>query len=213
MPDTERTSWLPLIGLFLAQVLMSFNVAALPISLGGMVEDFGVPPTTASSTIVVYGLAVAALVMTGAKLGQRIGWTLIFRCVLVVFAASSVAMIASQTVAWVIVGQLLAGAAAAIIVPSLVALIAENYRGQQQATAVGSLGSARALSGVSAFLIGGTLGTFVGWRPIFVITLALAKVVFWLSYAVLVGICGWSLQPRCRAHWDVVHDCRPCDES
>ncbi|HJB09389.1 MAG TPA: MFS transporter [Candidatus Brachybacterium merdavium] len=172
-----------MIGLFLAQVLMSFNVAALPISLGGMVEDFGVPPTVASSTIVVYGLAVAALVMTGAKLGQRIGWALIFRCVLGVFAASSLAMILSRTVTWAIIGQLLAGAAAAIIVPALVALIAENYRGPQQATAVGSLGSARAFSGVSAFLIGGTLGTFVGWRPIFVITLALAIVVFALSFS------------------------------
>jgi len=183
-PGTEpdRTSWTPMIGLFLAQVLMSFNVAALPISLGGMVEDFGVPPTVASSTIVVYGLAVAALVMTGAKLGQRIGWTLIFRCVLVVFAASSLTMILSNTVTWAIIGQLLAGTAAAIIVPSLVALIAENYRGSQQATAVGSLGSARAFSGVSAFLIGGTLGTFVGWRPIFLITLALAITVFALSF-------------------------------
>src|SRR5690625_7886342 len=117
-------------------------------------------------TIVVYGLAVAALVMTGATLGERIGWALIFRCVLGVFAASSLAMILSRTVTWAIIGQLLAGAAAAIIVPALVALIAENYRGPQQATAVGSLGSARAFSGVSAFLIGGTLGTFVGWRPI-----------------------------------------------
>ncbi|WP_232820248.1 MFS transporter [Brachybacterium sp. YJGR34] len=183
MADARRASWLPMIGLFLAQVLMSFNVAALPISLGGMVEDFGVPPTVASSTIVVYGLAVAALVMTGAKLGQRIGWTLIFRCVLGVFAASSLVMIVSPTVTWAIVGQLLAGAAAAIIVPSLVALIAENYHGAQQATAVGSLGSARAFSGMSAFLIGGTLGTFVGWRPIFVITLALAIAVFVLSFS------------------------------
>lgn len=178
----ERRSWAPMIGLFLAQVLMSFNVAALPISLGGMVEDFGVPPTVASSTIVVYGLAVAALVMTGAKLGQRIGWVLIFRVVLAVFAASSLLMIFSRTVAWVITGQLLAGAAAAIIVPALVALIAENYRGAQQAAAVGSLGSARAFSGMSAFLIGGTLGTFVGWRPIFSITLGLAVIVFALTF-------------------------------
>lgn len=178
----ERRSWAPMIGLFLAQVLMSFNVAALPISLGGMVEDFGVPPTVASSTIVVYGLAVAALVMTGAKLGQRIGWVLIFRMVLVVFAASSLLMIFSRTVTWVIAGQLLAGAAAAIIVPALVALIAENYRGAQQAAAVGSLGSARAFSGMSAFLIGGTLGTFVGWRPIFIITLGLAVIVFALTF-------------------------------
>ncbi|GAA1829452.1 MFS transporter [Agromyces salentinus] len=178
----ERRSWAPMVGLFLAQVLMSFNVSALPISLGGMVEDFGVPPTVASTTIVVYGLAVAALVMTGAKLGQRIGWVLIFRCVLVVFAASSLIMIFSPTIGWAIAGQALAGSAAAIIVPALVALIAENYRGTQQATAVGSLGSARAFSGISAFLIGGTLGTLVGWRPIFFITLALAIAVFALSF-------------------------------
>jgi hypothetical protein len=49
-------------------------------------------------------------------------------------------------------------------VPALVALIAENYHGPQQATAIGSLGSARAISGVSAFFIGGALGSLVGWR-------------------------------------------------
>ena len=63
-PAPTKTSWMPLVSLFLAQVLMSFNVAALPISLGGMVSEFGVPPTVASTTIVMYGLAVAALVMT-----------------------------------------------------------------------------------------------------------------------------------------------------
>lgn len=178
----ERRSWVPMVCLFLAQILMSFNVAALPISIGGMVADFGVPPTVASSTIVVYGLVVAALVMTGAKLGQRIGWVLIFRCVVAVFAVSSLMMILASTITWAIAGQVLAGAAAAIIVPSLVALIAENYRGNQQATAIGSLGSARALSGISAFLIGGTLGTLVGWRPVFMIVLALAIAVFLFSF-------------------------------
>ncbi len=36
---------------------MSFNVATLPIPLGGMVEDFGVPPTVASSTSGVFALS------------------------------------------------------------------------------------------------------------------------------------------------------------
>ncbi|WP_264030975.1 MFS transporter [Cellulosimicrobium sp. SH8] len=182
-PATEdRRSWVPMVGLFLAQVLMSFNVAALPVSLGGMVEDFGVPPTVASTTIVVYGLAVAALVMTGAKLGQRIGWVAIFRVVVATFAGSALLMILSPTVAWAITGQAVAGASAAIIVPALVALIAENYRGPQQATAIGSLGSARAVSGMSAFFIGGALGTLIGWRPTFAIVLALAVAVFVLSF-------------------------------
>ncbi|WP_244632492.1 MULTISPECIES: MFS transporter [unclassified Microbacterium] len=192
-----KTSWLPMVSLFLAQVLMSFNVAALPISLGGMVGEFGVPPTVASTTIVMYGLAVAALVMTGAKLGQRIGWVLIFRVVIALFAGSAVMMLVAPTIAWAIAGQAVAGAAAAIIVPSIVALIAENYRGPQQATAIGAIGSARAISGVSAFLIGGTLGTLVGWRPMFFIVLGIAVLVFALSFTLR----GDRGTPRSASTW------------
>ncbi|WP_024803586.1 MFS transporter [Nocardia sp. BMG51109] len=181
-PPDERRSWLPMAGLFLAQVLMSFNVAALPVSLGGMVDDFDSAPTVVSSTIVVYGLAVAALVMVGAKLGQRIGWVLTFRVVIATFGVSAVMMVLSPSIAWAIAAQAVAGASAAIIVPSLVALIAENYHGGQQATAIGSLGSARALSGVSAFLIGGALGTLVGWRPVFAIVIGIAVLVFVFSF-------------------------------
>jgi predicted MFS family arabinose efflux permease len=178
----HRASWAPMIALALAQVLMSFNVSSLPVSLGGMVQDFGVPPTTVSTAIVTYGLVVAALVMTGAKLGQRFGWVRVFRVVIGVFLLAMVLMTLAPNVGTVITAQALAGASAAIIVPSLVALIAENYEGDQQATAVGSLGSARAASGVSAFLIGGLLGTFIGWRPVFAILIALAVVVFVLSF-------------------------------
>jgi len=178
----RRASWVPMIGLFLAQILMSYNVSALPVSLGGMVDTFGVPPTDVSTAIVTYGLVVAALVMVGAKIGQRVGWVLMFRIVIALFAVSAVLMIAAPTVGFVILAQALAGASAAIIVPSLVALIAENYHGAQQATAIGSLGSARALAGVSAFLIGGTLATLVGWRQVFLVVLLLAVAVFVLSF-------------------------------
>lgn len=186
MSDTtapvQRASWVPMIGLFLAQILMSYNVSALPVSLGGMVDTFGVPPTAVSTAIVTYGLVVAALVMVGAKIGQRVGWVIVFRVVVVVFAASALMMILAGGVGWVIFAQALAGASAAIIVPSLVALIAENYHGPQQATAIGSLGSARALAGVTAFLVGGTLATLVGWRQVFIVVLLLAIAVFLLSF-------------------------------
>ena len=179
----ERASWRPMIALFLAQVLMSFNVAALPVSIGGMVEDFGVPPTDVSTAIVMYGLFVAALVMVGAKIGQRVGWVRTFRTVIGGFLVAEVLMVVSPSIGWVIGAQALAGASAALIVPSLVALIAENYHGPQQATAIGSLGSARAISGVSAFFIGGALGTLVGWRPVFAILIGIAVIGFVLSFS------------------------------
>jgi MFS family permease len=93
----ERASWRPMIALFLAQVLMSFNVAALPVSIGGMVEDFDVPPTDVSTAIVMYGLFVAALVMVGAKLGQRVGWVRIFRIVIGLFAVAELMMVVAPT--------------------------------------------------------------------------------------------------------------------
>jgi MFS family permease len=139
-----QESWVPMITIALGQMIMSFNVASLPVALGGMVNSFGVPPTTIATGIVAYSMLVAGFVMLGAKLIQRYGATRVFRAAIVVFCASQVLMTFSPTANMMIAAQALCGAAGAVIVPSLVALIAQNYKGRQQATAVGALGSARA---------------------------------------------------------------------
>lgn len=182
-PDTEaHGSWLPMVAIALGQVLMSFNVAALPVAMGGMVASFNVPPTTVATGIVMYSMLVAGFVMLGAKLNQRFGALVVFRAVVVLFGVAQVVMTFSPNAATMITAQGMSGAAGAALVPSLVALIAENYRGSQQATALGALGSARAGAGVAAFLIGGVLGTFIGWRPVFGILIGLAGIVFLLSF-------------------------------
>jgi MFS family permease len=171
-----------MIAIALGQMIMSFNVASLPVSMGGMVESFNVPPTTVATGIVAYSLAVAGFVMLGAKLCQRFGPVVVFRTVVAMFGVAMVVMTLSPAASVMISAQLLAGLAASVIVPSLVALIAHHYHGEQQATAVGALGSARAAAGVAAFLLGGLLGTFVGWRPLFGILIVVAGVVFLLSF-------------------------------
>src|SRR6202012_4646638 len=88
----------------------------------------------------------------------------------------------SPTASAMITAQALCGASAAVRVPGLVALIAENYSGRQQATAVGALGSARSAAGVLAFVIGGILGTSIGWRPAFGILIAVSAIAFFLSF-------------------------------
>jgi predicted MFS family arabinose efflux permease len=181
-PATEaRESWVPMVTISLGQMLMSFNVASLPVAMGGMVKSFDVPPTTVATGIVMYSMLVAGFVMLGAKLNQRFGALHVFRTVVVLFGVAQVVMTFSPSASLMIVAQGMSGAAGAALVPSLVALIAENYRGAQQATALGALGSARAGAGVLAFLIGGILGTYIGWRPAFGILIAVAALVFLLS--------------------------------
>ena len=181
-PDEVPDSWVPMIAIALGQMIMSFNVASLPVAMGGMVESFNVPPTTIATGIVAYSMLVAGFVMLGAKLTQRFGALRVFRIAVVVFGAGQVLMTFSPTASFMIAAQAMCGAAGAVIVPSLVALIAENYRGRQQATALGALGSARAAAGVAAFLIGGVLGPFLGWRPVFGILIAVSALVFVLSF-------------------------------
>jgi len=179
---TSQESWVPMIAIALGQVLMSFNVASLPVALSGMVKSFNVPPTTVATGIVMYSMAVAGFVMLGAKLNQRFGALHVFRTVVVLFGAAQTLMTFSPSATLMITAQGLCGAAGAALVPSLVALIAENYRGPQQATAIGALGSARAGAGVAAFLIGGILGTQVGWRPAFGLLIGLSGIVLLLSF-------------------------------
>src|SRR6201999_1426591 len=156
-----QSSWVPMIAIALGQMIMSFNVASLPVALGGMVKSFGVPPTTVATGIVAYSMLVAGFVMLGAKLAQRYGALQVFRAAVVLFFISQIMMTFSPTAAVMIAAQALCGAGGAVIVPSLVALIAENYAGRQQATALGALGSARAGAGRSAFVRGGVLGAHV----------------------------------------------------
>ena len=171
-----------MIAIALGQMIMSFNVASLPVALGGMVKSFNVPPTTVATGIVAYSMLVAGFVMLGAKLTQRYGALQVFRAAVVLFGASQVLMTFSPNATLMITAQALCGAAGAVIVPSLVALIAENYTGiskRRRWVHWARRAPARALL---AFLIGGVLGTYIGWRPAFGILIAVSALVFFLSF-------------------------------
>jgi MFS family permease len=183
IPETEkRDSWLPMIVIAMGQMLMSFNVSAIPVSMGGMVESFNTPPTTVGTAIVLYSLGVSGFIMLGAKLGQRFGSKIFFQTAVVLFLAAMVTMVLSPTAEVMLAAQGLAGFAGAALVPTLVVLIADHYRGKQQAEAVGWLGSARAIAGVLAFLIVGSVATWLSWRYAFGLLILHAAAILVLSF-------------------------------
>lgn len=177
-----RDPWLPMIVIAMGQALMSFNVAALPVSMGGMVESFNTPPTTVGTAIIMYSMGVSGFVLLGAKLGQRFGSKIFFQSAVAAFLAAMIIMVISPSAPVMLAGQALAGLAGAALVPTLVVLIANHYRGGQQAKALGWLGSARAMAGVLAFLIIGTLERFVSWRAAFALLVLHAAAILILSF-------------------------------
>jgi predicted MFS family arabinose efflux permease len=166
-PQPPPASWWPMAAIAMGQAQMSWNVNALPVSVGGISADFGVAPTMVVTAIVGYSLGVAGFTMLGARLGRRLGSLRVYRWMTVVFLAAMVLMTTSTRPAVMIAAQVLAGLASAAIIPALVVLTAQHYQGRQRATALGVLGAVQAIATVVAFFIAGVVGTYFGWRHSF----------------------------------------------
>lgn len=174
-----QVSWLALIVIMMAQLQMGFNVNALPVSIGPIVEELNAPATAIGTAIVIYSLFVAAFVMLGAKLSKLFGARLVFQVGALAHGISMAMMALSTDETTMNTAQTIAGIAAAILVPTLVVLIAANYQGRQQEQALGILASAPAIASGLAFIVAGVFSTLLSWRYSF-------GLLFFVSIAVLI---------------------------
>jgi MFS family permease len=120
--------------------------------------------------------------MLGAKVGKLLGPRLAFQTGVALHGLSMAIMAMSINTTMIYQAQALAGLAAALIVPTLVVLIANHYKGAQQAQSLGLLGAAQAVAGILAFVVVGVIGTLAGWRPSFWLIVVIAVIVFLLSF-------------------------------
>jgi len=179
---TTRAPWLPLIVIVLAQLQMAVNVSALPVSLGPISEDLGGPATAAATALLIYSLFVAAFVMPGAKIGKLVGERRVLQASVVAHGAAMALMAASTDTGMMNTAQAIAGVAAAGLVPTLVVMIAANYHGRQQETALGVLAGIPAVASAVTFVVAGFLATALSWRYSYGLVVVLAVVVLVLSY-------------------------------
>jgi len=180
--DSESAPWLALIVIVLAQIQMSFNVNALPVLIGPIVDGLNTPATSVATALVIYSLAVAGLVMVGAKVGRLLGERPVFQAGVILHAVAMGMMAFSTDARMMNYAQAVAGLAAVAIVPTLVVLVAANYQGREQAFALGAIAGAAPIAGALAFFIAGFLGATLGWRYSFGILCFLAAAVVIVSF-------------------------------
>jgi MFS family permease len=161
---------------------MGINVNALPVSLGPIIEDLNSPATSVATALVLYSLFVAAFVMLGAKVGKIFGERLVFQVSIVAHGAAMAMMALSTTAGLMNVSQAIAGVAAALLVPTLVVLIAANYRERQQEQALGILASIPAIASGVTFVVAGYIATALSWRISFWLIALISLVVLVLSF-------------------------------
>lgn len=164
-----------------AQLLMVANPTALKISIDGIATELGTPANGVKTALVAYTVVLAGLTLLGAKLGRNLGARRVFRAALVVFGAAMAATALARGSTALLSAQMIAGAAAATLLPTLAALLAGNCQGARQGRLLGWLAALQATSLVPAYLFAGALGAFASWRLTFAALAVLAGGAFLLS--------------------------------
>lgn len=183
MSETQtsaRASWLPLIIVMLCQIQLSFN--AFNVSIAGITHDLNIPATSVGTALTTGTFAMAGFILLGAKIGARMGTRLAFQIGVLVPAAAAFIVAMAQNGTQLFIAQAISGASVALSAPTLTVLIARNYKGRQQAQAIGFLASAIPLAQVISLLIAGYFATTIGWRWSFVLVGGIGILNFLLSW-------------------------------
>jgi EmrB/QacA subfamily drug resistance transporter len=152
-----------------AQFLMVLDQAVMNVSISQLVIDFNTDVTTIQAVITFYSLVMAALMITGGKLGDLWGRRRAFTIGMVIYAAGSLLTALSWSVGSLAFGwSVLEGIGAALVLPALVALVAGNFEGRARASAYGVLGGVAGAGIAVGPILGGWVTTYLTWRLVFV---------------------------------------------
>jgi MFS family permease len=160
--------WRALVVLAATQFLMVLDASVMNVSITQLVEDFDTTVSTIQGVITFYSLVMAALMITGGKIGDIIGRRRALVIGMAIYGCGSALTAASQSVPTLVLGwSVLEGIGAALVMPAMAALIASNYEGKARVTAYGVLGGVAGAGIAIGPILGGYATTELSWRVVF----------------------------------------------
>jgi len=159
---------LVLLTLASGQFLMTLDSSVMNVSIATVAKDVGTTVTGIQGAITAYTLVMAALMITGAKIGAIIGRKRAFAIGCVIYGCGSFTTSIAQSLPVLLLGwSFLEGVGAALILPAIVALVAGNFPAERRPAAYGLVAAAGAVAVAVGPLIGGFCTTYFSWRWVF----------------------------------------------
>ena len=153
-----------------AFVLSSVVNVALP----AIQADLGATAATMQWVVNAYLLPLAALLLVGGALGDRVGRTRAFAWGLAVVAAATVACALAPSAGALVGARAAQGVGAALLIPGSLALLRTFFPPEERGRAIGTWAGAAALTSAAGPLFGGVLVDGPGWRWVFAAVVPLA---------------------------------------
>jgi MFS family permease len=162
-------SSLVLLTLAAGQFLMTLDSSVMNVSIATVADDVGTTVTGIQTAITLYTLVMASLMITGGKIGAKLGYRRAFMIGCVIYGAGSLTTALALNLPVLLLGwSLLEGIGAALILPAIVALVAVNFAVEGRPRAFGIVAASGAIAVAAGPLIGGFMTTYFSWRWVFV---------------------------------------------
>jgi MFS family permease len=172
---------LVLLTLASGQFLMTLDSSVMNVSIATVAKDVGTTVTGIQGAITAYMLVMAALMITGAKIGAMIGRKRAFAIGCVIYGCGSFTTSIATSLPLLLFGwSFLEGVGAALILPAIVALVAGNFATERRPAAYGLVAAAGAIAVAVGPLIGGFCTTYFSWRWVFAGEVVLVVVILLL---------------------------------
>jgi EmrB/QacA subfamily drug resistance transporter len=143
-------------------------------------RDLHAGPATIQLIVAGFGLALAAGLITGGRLGDLYGRRRMFVLGLALFTVASLACGLAPGAGFLVGARVAQGVAAALLTPQVLAIVNTVYTGEHRARAFNAYGLAMGFGGVFGQLIGGLLIRAdiagLGWRTVFLINVPVGLV-------------------------------------
>lgn len=162
---TGFRKWVPLLVMGLAIIIIALDATLLNVSLGTIVRELHTNIRSLQWVITTYSLTLAALTVTGGRLGDMFGRKRMFVIGAVIFAAGSLLASLAPSVGILILGEsVVEGFGAALMMPATASLLVGAYQGRDRALALGIWGGMGAAGTAIGPVLGGYLTSHYSWR-------------------------------------------------
>ena len=186
-------------GLLLALILVGQFMAVLDVFIVNVAApvirtDLHASGAALQLVIAGYTVAYAVLLITGARLGERHGFSRVFRFGVAAFTLASLACGLAPGADSLIGFRILQGVGAALMVPQVMSLIQRTFEGPARLRALGGYTAVIAGAGAVGQVVGGALVNAdlfgSGWRPVFLVNVPIGVVLLVAGRRLLPAVPG-----------------------
>jgi EmrB/QacA subfamily drug resistance transporter len=174
--DSDNARWWTLGVMCLSMFMVMLDGTVVNVALPTIQKDLDASISTLEWTVNGYTLALAALLITGGRLGDLFGRRRLFMAGAGLFAAASATAGLAQDIDMLVASRFAEGIGAALMLPATLSIITNAFPAEERGRAIGVWAGISALALSIGPLVGGFLTEAISWRAIFYINVPIGVV-------------------------------------